>query len=178
MAYTFSSVAKPSGATPGFQKPMDELILFRTQDIDTMPARDDKGVVIAGNIVLAAGANMISVYCTPKTIEYRQTPEGDPDSRAFVQELKGNFPGYESAVAEFITNNSNENLMALLRFCDGVTTPKLFGSICAPLQMEAALEGTSDKTSNTLTLKSMNKGPAIAIYNGTLSLDTSGSGGA
>lgn len=178
MAYTFASVAKPSGATPGFQKPMDELILFRTQDIDTMPDRDDNGVKITGNVVLSAGANMISVYCTPKTIEYRQTPEGDPDSRAFVQELKGSFPGYELLIAEFITNNSNENLMGILRFCDGVTKPKLFGSICAPLQMEAALEGTSEKTSNNIVLKSMNKGPAIAIYEGTLSLDGSGSGGA
>jgi hypothetical protein len=179
LAYTFVSVPK-DGANPG--RPVgknDQLIVFRWRDVDVdaMPARDTNGVRITGNLVFLAGRSAVELYITPSTINAFNQSTGDPDKKGFIQNFEGEIPGDGLALNEFLENNVNENLGAILRYCDG-RTPRLFGTPCVPLQFEVEGTGNNEMTINKLTMKSILPGPVIAHYSGAIpAIDTdSGSG--
>lgn len=171
IAYSFVNVAKPEGPSPGLSKKHHILYLFR-MDLVNIPARDDKGVLIAGNITPAD--SFIKLYLTPGTQKWNTAAEGDTDSRATIQTLEGDFPNYGLYIAEFMANNLNENLGAVLTFCDS-EKKLLFGSKCAPLQLAPECMDDAEKAVCHLVFKSTNKGPVVAHYTGTIDLG-SGSG--
>lgn len=171
MAYVPVDVLKKDVPTPAY-KPIKHIItIFQHRDVSSFPARDTKGVKITDNIVMSSNKNMIKLEVTPGTVDFEGAAEGDADARAVIQKLVGDAPGYELELAEFIQNNLNENLGAILEFADG-STPLYFGDEAAPLQLTPTIKGNKDKISSGVSLESTQKGPVIGHYYGTMTYAT------
>lgn len=177
MAYILASVPK-TGANPGRPRGKNsKIIVFKWDDVLTMPDRDANGVKIANDLVLRAGAQAMYIYATPSTIKINQTNEGDPDAKGFIQSLVFEHPGDELALEEFLENNVNENLGVIVREKASAAYSKLFGTPVEPLQFDVEGQDDNEALKNTITLKSVMRGPRIAHYFGALpSVDGSGSG--
>lgn len=177
-AYTLASVSK-IGSNPG--RPTGKnynLIIFRWDDVITLPERDAGGIKIAGDLVLKAGAYAIQIYVTPSSIKISQTNEGDPDAKGYIQSLECAHPGDNQTLEEFLENNVNENLGAIVREKSSVLFCKLLGTDVEPLQFNVESMDDNENKKSTITLKSILRGPRIAHYYGAIpTLDTgSGSG--
>lgn len=159
-------VFKANTSAPGYLPPKDIISFWTDEDVTGMPPRDDNGVRIIGNIAMNAGRHMIRIQVTEGTLIWKNMMEGDADSRAVIQSLEFEVPGYGLLLAEFLANNANKNIYAGIQFCNGAT-PLQFGSECAKMQMTIDTEGNKDKTYSKISLKSMKKGPVVAHYFGT-----------
>lgn len=180
LAYTLVSVGK-GGNNPG--RPVgkrNQIILFNWEDVDVdlMPARDTGGVRITGDLVFLPNKYAIELYVTPSSVNFFDTGEGDADAKGFIQTLEFEKPGDALAFSEFLENNINSNIGAIIRFCDG-RTPRLLGTPCVPLQFTSEGQNNNEANKTKITLKSILPGPVIAHYAGAEPpLDTSsGSGG-
>lgn len=166
----FAMVSIPKQkANPGKPSPKrSEIIIFRWSDVETVPIRDEKGIKIEQDFTLKAGTNAISIYATPSEIDLKQTPEGDIDAKGTIQELKFAHPGDGLELQEFLENNLNENLGALvLPFLD--TDPKkLVGAPEAPLMLDPESVDNKDGNKNNITLKSVMRGPRVGYYEGAI----------
>lgn len=178
MSFTMVSVLKEdknAGRPIGFK---DKVILFKWDDVETMPDRDANGVSISGDLVLCTGCTAIEMYVTPETLKVYDTSEGDPDKKGFLQHLEFEHPGDELAYAEFAENAINENFGAIVRACDGTRT-RLLGTPCCPLQFQHEGQNDNEAVTNMVTFESLRRGPKIAHYTGAipeLDSDASGSG--
>ena len=171
MTYITVDVPKEIDDAPGILQPKDKVTIIRVDDVSVFPARDSKKVYISDNIAMKSNKNMMIIYVTPGTIDFEGTAEGEADSTAIMQKLAGSHPGYALPIAEFMANNLNQNLAAVIEFCDG-STPLLFGSACAPLKLVPNVKGSKGDASSTFEMSSIVKGPCIAHYGGTLTLAT------
>ena len=178
LLYVPVSVPK-TGANPGRPKGKDEnIIIVRTNDIETFPTRDANGVksVAESNLVLKAGAVAIAIYATPSTIKRFDTGEGDPDAKGWLNNLEFEHPGDEVALEEFLENNINENLVAISSRRNW-TSVKIHGTIEEPLQFDAEQQDDKDGLKSTIKLKSIMRGPKSMVYLGTKpALDTDSGG--
>ncbi len=170
-AFVPVDVLKKDTPTPAYTPIKHILTIFRHRDVSSFPARDANGVKISANLGMASNKNMIRLEVTPGTVSFEGASEGDADARAVIQKLVGDAPGYELELAEFIQNNLNENLGAILEYADG-STPLYFGDEAAPLQLVPATAGSKDKISTQISLESAQKGPVIAHYFGTMTYAT------
>lgn len=174
--FILASVPK-TGSNPGRPRGKNsQIVIFKWDDVLTMPERDANGVKIAGNLVLNANAHAIEIYATPSTIKITQNNEGDPDAKGFIQQLVFEHPGDELALMEFLENNVNENLGVIVREKAGSTFSKLLGTPVEPLQFDVESQDDNEALKNTITLKSVMRGPVIAHYFGTMPAIDSGSG--
>lgn len=177
MSYALTSVTKPTSAAPGAGgDKKDKITIMRLDDIDTdsFPSRDANGIKITGDISMLSGKNMVQVYATLSSVSITQKSEGDEDAKGIIQELKFDHPGSEIEIEEFLANNLNQNLLAVVEKCS-TGTKKLLGAPCAPLQIQVESVDDKDKNKSTITLASSQKGPRIAHYEGAIDLG-SGSG--
>lgn len=162
------------GSNPGLGgNKKEEIIFFDWGDVDlnNLPARDDKGIVVAGNLVFKPNAYMIKVYGTVDTIKNNTTSEGDADAKGITQSVEFSHPGSSVEAREFRYNWMNRNIGILVDRCSTHQTD-LYGWPCAPLQMVFNHEDDKDKNKTTFTLKSTIKGPDVADYRGTKTFDT------
>jgi len=170
-SYVKVSVVK-SGSNPGTGgNKKDKIIIIDVDDILTHPARDSKGIVINDNIVLKQGAYMITIYATASTIKTSSDSEGDPDGKLFTQGVSFDHPGDSVEIREFKANWINRNCEIIIERC-ATSEKQLYGSLCAPLQMTTKKEDDKDKNKNTFEFKSLLKGPEVAEYNGTTTLES------
>lgn len=148
-----------------------KVTLIDIDDLVSEAARDSKGIVISGNHTFNENAYAIVLYVTPDTISGKATSEGDIDAENFVQELVVAHPGSAKEIREFRSNWINRNILAFIEHCSDGSVDQ-YGSSCAPLRMK--IEATDDKDMNksVFTFTSANKGPDIAIYEGTLTLSS------
>ncbi len=169
--YTKVNVLKPGDnkGTGGNKK--NRIIIYDIDDILNNPVRNADGITIDANFGLKPGAYMISLYCTQSTVKTGSDAEGDPDSKGIIQSLEFDHPGNSVEIRAFRQYWMNRNIGAIVESCDGTSTEQL-GTPCAPLQLVFKYEGNKDKSTTSMTLKSTQKGPDIAQYNGTLTLDT------
>lgn len=177
MAYVLASVPK-TGSNPGRPRGKNsKIVIFKWDDVDTMPERDANGIKIANDLVLNAGAQAMYIYATPSTIAITQTNEGDPDAKGFIQQIVFEHPGDEISLEEFLENNVNENLGCIVKESGNDTYRKLLGTPYEPLQFDVEAQDDNEARKNTITLKSVMRGPRIAHYFGALpTVDGSGSG--
>ena len=78
--YIKQSVPRAAG-NPGIGiNTRDALTLIDVDDIAFMPPRDDKGVLIAEDIILKAGRYGYTIYMTPGTVEVTSAAEGETRS--------------------------------------------------------------------------------------------------
>ena len=95
MTYVKVSVPKPGLNKGAGGDKKDQITLFDFDDVATMPARDDNGIVIEDDIVMNSGAYMIQLYATKESIKITQETEGDEDAEGFMQSLEFSHPGSE-----------------------------------------------------------------------------------
>lgn len=167
MAYKPVSIAKGTGS-PGAPKAKDpNIIIIRSRDILTMPARD--GVKITGNIVLKPGALAIGIYLTPSTIARNDNSEGDPDKEGWIQNVTGFHPGDSIEINEFLEANLSEDFIILTKECSATASVKVHGSLCAPLKLVAEGQDNNEGVGQTLTWKSaLRSNEKSAFYTGVI----------
>lgn len=164
--YVKADVLKPGDNKGVGGDKKDKVILIDVDDILTMPSRDDKGIVIAGNFEMKAGCYMTKIYGTQSTIKANADSEGDPDAKGITQTVEFEHPGDSVAIREFRANWMNKNVMIAIERCSS-SQVNLYGTPCAPLQMVFKAEDDKDKNKTTFTFKSTQKGPDVADYQGT-----------
>lgn len=167
MSYAHVSVPK-SGYNPGRVMAKDpNIVLFRWDDVASVPVRDANGVLIAGDLTLESDANGIKIYATPTTIKVTEETVGDPDKKGFIHNLEFEHPGDELAYEEWAENNVNTNLGAIVKQLD-TGEMKLLGTQGSPLQFTAELQDTNEHVTNIIKLSSLLPSPKIARYEGVL----------
>lgn len=170
MTYIKTSVPRASGNPGTGIQPRDQLTLFDIDDIAFMPPPDDKGVVIAENIVMKPGRYGYNIYMTQGTIEITSAAEGDTDKIGFIPSIKFEHPGNEQAVREFKVNSINRKFIIVVRYCSGKPSD-LIGTMCNPCKLTPSYTGNNESNTNEMTFAQISKGDDIFIYKGTIPLE-------
>lgn len=157
MTYIRTNVAKPVGKSAGAASPKEpNVTIIATSDIATWPARDDKGVLIAGNFVLKAGAKAISVYMTSSKIKAPYESDGDEDSISVKHKFEGEHPGNELEINEFVQNWIGEPCIIIHGSCSDAYR-KVAGTKCAPLQLKPSGQDDNDGRKHMLVFEQFAK---------------------
>lgn len=129
--------------------------------------KDEKGVKVTA-FTFAEGKKPIAVYTTQSTINIYDTAEGDPDARGFIHHVDFEHPGSEVEFKEFLNNNVNENLGAIVINCAGDEC-KIAGTPCTPLSISTA-EGQDNNEANktTINMASTLRGDTLGVISKTL----------
>ena len=170
MPYLKKSVPRAEGNPGTGIQPRDQLTLIDIDDIAFMPSPDDKGVVIADNIVTKPGRYGYNIYMTQGTIEVTSAADGDTDKVGFTPSIKFEHPGNEQEVREFKANSINRKFIVVIRYCSGKPAD-LIGTICNPCKLTPSYTGNNDGNTNELTFTQISKGNDIFIYKGTVTLE-------
>lgn len=147
-AYTFISVPRKSNNAGRATGKKNYIILFRWDDVAKF-TKDEKGVRVTA-FQFAEDKKPIGIYATQSTINIYDTAEGDPDARGFIQHVDFEVPGSEVEFKEFLNNNVNENLGAIVVNCAGEDC-KIAGTPCTPLSFSTA-EGQDNNEANKTTI--------------------------
>ena len=167
MPYIKQSVKRAPG-NPGIGiHTRDALTLIDGEDILYFPARDDKGVVIADDIILKKGLFGYTIYMTPGTVEVTSAADGETDQVGFTPQVKFNHPGNEQPVREFKANSLNRKFIIIVRYCRDKATD-IIGDLCNPCKMTPSYTGNKDGNTNEFTFQQIDKGDDIGIYLGTV----------
>lgn len=167
MPYIKQSVKRAPG-NPGIGiHTRDALTLIDVEDVQFFPSRDDKGVVIADDIILKKGCYGYTIYMTPGTVEVTSAADGDTDQVGFTPQVKFNHPGNEQPVREFKANSLNRKFIIIVRYCRDKATD-VIGDLCNPCKMTPSYTGNKDGNTNEFTFQQIDKGDDIGIYLGTV----------
>lgn len=170
MAYLKKSVLRGAG-NPGLAiNPRDQLLLVDIEDIAYMPSPDDKGVVIADDIVLKEGRYAIGIYMTPGTAAVTSAAEGDTDQVGFTPQVEFSHPGNDQEVREFKVNWIGRKCIAIIRYCSGKPSD-LIGSLCNPCTVTPSYTGNNEGNTNSFTVAQASRGDDMYIYKGTVTLE-------
>ena len=157
--YAMVSVPKKSSNAGRPKGKMSYIVLFRWEDVKTY-TRDEKGVKVTA-FEMMQGKKPIAVYATDSTINIYHSSEGEADARGFIHHVDYEHPGTELEHDEFINNNINENLGAIVFGCSGEDA-KIAGTPCTPLKMtKADSQDSKDGDKNTINLASSLRGGTI-----------------
>ena len=159
--YAFISVPRKSNNAGRATGKKNYIYLFRWDDVATF-TKDEKGVRVTA-FALQASKKPIGVYATQSTINVYETAEGDDDARGFIQHVDFEHPGSEVEFKEFLNNNVNENLGAIVINCAGDDC-KIAGTPCTPLSFSTA-EGQDNNEANktTINLASALRGDTLGV---------------
>ncbi len=169
MTYVKVDIAKPGDNKGVGGDKKAQVTIFDWDDVATMPSRDGNGIVVTGNIAMNPGAYMVKLYATQSTVKAGADSEGDPDAKGITQSVDFEHPGDSQAIREFRANWMNKNIGIIIERCSS-SQKNLYGTPCSPLQMVFKAEDDKDKNKTTFTFKSIQKGPDVADYQGTLTL--------
>lgn len=147
-AYSMISVPRKNNNAGRASGKKSYIIIFRWDDIKTF-AKDEKGVKVTA-FEFQEGKKPVAVYATDSTINIYHTAEGDDDARGFIHHVDFDHPGSEVEWDEFVNNNVNENLGAIVINCSGDDC-KIAGTHCTPLKMSTA-EGQDNNEANKTTV--------------------------
>lgn len=167
MAGSYALVSVPKkGANAGRPKGKKSyVIFFRWADVKTY-TRDEKGVKVTA-FAMQDTKKPLAVYATTSTITAYHTSEGDADARGFIHHVELEHPGSTVEYDEFVDNNINEALGAIVINCDG--TAKIAGTPCQPLGItNADGQDNKDGCKNILKLASELRGPVLGHIDATL----------
>lgn len=187
-AYTMVSVPKKTSNAGRPTGKKSFIVLFLWKDIKKY-TRDEKGVRVS-EFEMVAGKKPIAVYATDSTINIYHTSEGEDDARGFIHHVDFEHPGTGLELDEFVNNNINEDMGAVVFGCSG-DDAKIAGTPCTPLKMSKAdSQDNKEGSKNTINLASSLRGGTIghiakslipatdnADINAVLGLAASGSGG-
>jgi len=171
LAYALVSVGHPGpgAGTPGDKN--DRIIIFRWDDVANYNRVQDQALV-DGNITMKPGKYMIEIYGSINTISPGYSAEGDPDAMGIIHALNFSHPGDAQEVMDFLQNNFNLNLGAIVRKC-GSNTSKVYGTPCHPLQIAPTGVDDENKVGQEIALTGINRTRFWpATYEGTFTLET------
>lgn len=158
-SYAMVSVPKKSSNAGRPKGKKSFIILFRWEDVSKF-TRDEKGVKVSA-FEMIAGKKPVAVYATDSTINIYHTSEGEDDARGFIHHVDYEHPGTELEHDEFVNNNINENLGAIVIGCAGDVF-KIAGTPCTPLKMtKADSQDNKEGDKNTINLASTLRGGTI-----------------
>lgn len=158
-AYNMVSVPKKSSNAGRPKGKQSYIILFRWEDVKDF-AKDEKGVRVS-TFALKEGKKPVAVYATDSTINIYHSSEGEDDARGFIHHVDYEHPGTEVEHDEFVNNNINENLGAIVFNCAG-DDAKIAGTPCTPLKMtKADSQDNKEADKNTINLASTLRGGTI-----------------
>lgn len=159
--YAFISVPRKSNNAGRATGKKGYIVLFRWDDVATF-TKDAKGVRVTA-FSFAESKKPIAVYTTQSTINIYDTAEGDPDARGFIHHVDFEHPGSEVEFKEFLNNNVNENLGAIVINCAGEDC-KIAGTPCTPLSISTA-EGQDNNEVNktTINMASTLRGDTLGV---------------
>lgn len=159
--YAFISVPRKSNNAGRATGKKGYIVLFRWDDVATF-TKDAKGVRVTA-FSFAESKKPIAVYTTQSTINIYDTAEGDPDARGFIHHVDFEHPGSEVEFKEFLNNNVNENLGAIVINCSGEDC-KIAGTPCTPLSISTA-EGQDNNEANktTINMASTLRGDTLGV---------------
>ena len=147
-AYSMISVPRKNNNAGRASGKKSYIIIFRWADIKTF-SKDEKGVKVTA-FEFQEEKKPVAVYATDSTINIYHTAEGDDDARGFIHHVDFDHPGSEVEWDEFVNNNVNENLGAIVINCSGDDC-KIAGTPCTPLKMSTA-EGQDNNEANKTTV--------------------------
>lgn len=147
-AYSMISVPRKNNNAGRASGKKSYIIIFRWDDVKTF-SKDDKGVKVTA-FEFQEEKKPVAVYATDSTINIYHTAEGDDDARGFIHHVDFDHPGSEVEWDEFVNNNVNENLGAIVINCSGDDC-KIAGTPCTPLKMSTA-EGQDNNEANKTTV--------------------------
>ena len=147
-AYSMISVPRKNNNAGRASGKKSYIIIFRWDDVKTF-TKDDKGVKVTA-FEFQEEKRPVAVYATDSTINIYHTAEGDDDARGFIHHVDFDHPGSEVEWDEFVNNNVNENLGAIVINCKGDEC-KIAGTPCTPLKMSTA-EGQDNNEANKTTI--------------------------
>lgn len=147
-AYSMISVPRKNNNAGRASGKKSYVYIFRWDDIKTF-SKDERGVKVTA-FEFQEGKKPVAVYATDSTINIYHTAEGDDDARGFIHHVDFDHPGSEVEWDEFVNNNVNENLGAIVINCSGDDC-KIAGTPCTPLKMSTA-EGQDNNEANKTTI--------------------------
>lgn len=176
----FVSVKKSTlkNGNPGRPNPKSPyIILFKSEDLASKPVKAADGVSISTALSFKAGKKAIEIYATPSTIKVSDKSSGDPDKKGFIHSLEFEHPGSSVEYSEFVNNNVNENLMAIVVYPD-LAFDKLLGWPGNPLQLNHEQKDDEKEDSNVVKLEGLFAGDKILHFTAAFPTtdQTSGSG--
>ena len=164
---------------PGRPNPKSPyIILFKAADLANKPVKSADGVSVAVPLVFKAGKTAIEIYATPSSIKVSDKSSGEADKKGFIHSIEFEHPGSSIEYSQFVNDNVNENLMAIVVYPD-LDFDKLAGWPGNPLQLNHEQKDDEKEDSNTIKLESLFAGDKILHYNATLPVTdlSSGAGG-
>jgi len=118
-----------------------------------------------GDVVMAAGKNAFTFYCTDDTSEFKINPVGEVDGMSFEEELTIFNPGLKKKLLGFIAAAKNENLFFIVK--DNESQYYLMGDSIRAAHMTAGEVGTGKATSErkgaSLTFKYKTNVPRVYV---------------
>lgn len=142
------------------------IVLFRWEDVKTF-SHDEKGVKVTA-FSMQDEKKPIGVYATDSSINIYHTSEGDDDARGFIHHVDYEHPGTGIEHDEFVNNNINENIGAIVFGCTG-DDAKIAGTPCTPLKMtKADSQDNKEGDKNVINLASTLRGGTIGHIAKTL----------
>lgn len=169
MTMFFKSVKKKANAGVGAGI-NQKIIIFDWDDVLISPKRVDL-IVIEDALVFKPNAFMIELEVTEDSIKNMSKDEGDNDAVAVMQEVAATVPGNELEFRQLVASLRGRKLGVIHRYCGGNIDPDLYGSRCAPLKFTNSFEHDKDNKKSTINLKSLVKGPDVAVYKGPLNFE-------
>lgn len=158
MAFTKVSIPKKAGAGAPTGKEPNVLFVKVSQiakvdgEYTGFPTRD--GVKSAAALALKANEEAVGVYITPTTINRFDSSEGDVDKKGWIHNFTGEHPGDETAFADWLEQNLNEDFVMITRECGDSNGTRLHGTPCNPMQFQAEGQDNNEGKMTTLTFAS------------------------
>jgi hypothetical protein len=151
---------------PGRPNPKSQyIIIFRADDLATPPVKLADGVSVSANLTLKAGKKAMEIYATPATIKVGDKSSGDADKKGFIHTIEFEYPGSSIEYSEFMNNNVNENLMAIVVY-PYLAADKLAGWPGNPLQLTHEQVDDDKEDTNKVKLESLFAGDKMIHYTG------------
>ena len=170
MTYVKINVLKPSNNAGKGSDVKGRAYIFDWGEVESGYGRDSAGVVMPGTMVFKSGCFVQMLEFTKSTIKNTSKTEGDPDKRGILQGCEFEHPGSSQDIREFRSYWMNRDIGIIFEHCEGDTPDDLYGTPCAPLQLDFSAEESKDSNHTTFTFASTNKGPDVAIYEGSMDL--------
>lgn len=151
--YIRTSLAKPSGGSPGAAAPKEpNVTIFAADDVAVWPLRDDGSVNMLGSFVMKPNAKMHTFYSTPSKTSAPFEAEGDEDTVTYKQSFVGEYPGDDLPGNEFIANWTGVNAIIIYKSCSD-NYSKVVGTKCGPVQLKATGQNDNEARKKTLTFE-------------------------
>ncbi len=152
----------------GALRPKDKILIALKEDIAFFPDRDDKGVLILGDILFKPGKSFDEFYGTQNTIKINSVTEGETDQEGERNKVMFEHPGTYLEVLEFRQLVMRQPLVVIVQRCNEDMI--IYGDCCNPMRMAVDANGDNAKNSTAFTFTNVVPGHVPGIYRGAVTL--------